>query len=107
MTEPASDELIEHIKASRTPPTSVEIAALIARIRQQDSEIERLHRGDEKRVRHISQLIIERDEARDEIVRLRAALAEYVCECTGQCHADLYGGPCGRRAYAALKGGEA
>ncbi|WP_377299812.1 hypothetical protein, partial [Rhizobium sp. SGZ-381] len=40
--------------------------------------------------------------ALDEIETLRAALREYVCDCAGPCHAETYGGPCRRAAFAAL-----
>lgn len=37
------------------------------------------------------------------IEELQQVLKEYVCECAGPCHAESYGGPCGRAAYAALR----
>lgn len=36
------------------------------------------------------------------IAELRETLSEYVCACIGPCQAEIYGGTCGRAAFAAL-----
>jgi len=111
MIEPASDELIAKLSdpSSRENllPQTWHVEALIARIHQQDADIERLHRGDEKRVRHISQLMTERDEARDEVDRLRAACNQSRLAFAGLVSVQSAIDALDRLDRAALKGGEA
>lgn len=128
MTKPASDELINEMQGfvDHGKPlimlSMADATALIARIRQPeqcgkpDTSCEALR--DARRIAdHDKQLWLAAEarataaEAKladmvKEIERLKVALGEYVCDCKGQCQAEIYGGSCGRMAYAALKGGE-
>lgn len=62
--------------------------------------------------REVKRLISENNSLKNELLlrgtdtseteNIRNVLKEYVCECTGICHAEAFGGPCGRAAYAAL-----